>query len=458
MQNEPKPNVVFIYPDQMRYDAMGNSGNQVVKTPTFDRLANEGASFSSAYTSFPLCCPFRASFVTGKYAHNHGLYANHYPIPLDQEFLPEIMNRNGYRTGWIGKWHLNGGRKHDYVPEEYRCGYQHFVGFSRGHAYDKSIFYRDNDQTPRKSTRYESEYQTDHLIDFMDESLGEGKPFFASICYGPPHFPLVAPDHYLNMYNPEQIELTERVPEEDAPAAREFLAKYYGLITMVDYQVSRVLNWLDKSGIADNTMVIFVSDHGDLAGDYGRYNKKSIYDGSMHVPFIIRFPKKIKKGLAIDQLVDPSVDIFPTILDVCGISIPEYAEGISLRGQLYEEEKPLSRDYVYYQALRQPFENLDSPGPAERGIRTDKYLYLSVENKPFALFDVVSDPHEMNNLVDNAAFKSIVDTYDKMLQEKMTQTGDSWEVAFSDPVENHQSHSAGKTFGEDLYENAVFDD
>lgn len=458
MAEESKPNVIFIYPDQMRFDAMGNAGNRVVKTPTFDRLANEGASFTKAYTSYPLCCPFRASIMTGKYAHKHGLYANHYPLPLNQEFLPEILNRNGYKTGWIGKWHLNGGNKHDYVPEEYRCGFQHFVGFSRGHAYEKSIYYQNDDRTPRKSRRFEAEYQTDHLFDFMEESLDEGKPFMASICYGPPHYPLVAPEHYLNMYKPEEIELTKRVPAEEADAAREFIAKYYGLITWIDYEIFRILNWLDKNKAAENTMVIVVSDHGDMTGDYGRYEKKSIHEGAMHVPFLIRYPAKVKEGLVIDRLVDPSVDIFATILDVCGIAVPDYADGISLKGELFQGESPVTRDFIYYQAMRHPFEEMDLAGPAERGIRTEKYVYLSVEDKPAMLYDVEKDPLEMKNLVDEPNSQPLVKELDHMLQNTMKETNDSWDAGFKSPAENFQSHADGRVFVEKLYANAVLED
>ncbi len=133
MKHPSRPNILIIYPDQMRADAMGCTGNAVIKTPNFDRLALQGVRFDSAYCAFPLCCPWRASLLTGKYPHSHGLVANHYPVPLDQVFLPQILRDSGYRTGYIGKWHLNGGLKHDPVPPgRERLGFEHFIGFSRG--------------------------------------------------------------------------------------------------------------------------------------------------------------------------------------------------------------------------------------------------------------------------------------------------------------------------------------
>ena len=129
------PNIVLIYPDQMRYDSTSRSGNKLVKTPAFDALAEAGAYFENAYTSFPLCCPFRASLMSGAYAHSIGMCTNHYPINLNWPgtFLPQAVKTRGYETAWIGKWHLNGGNKFDYVPREYRLGFDEFIGYSRGH-------------------------------------------------------------------------------------------------------------------------------------------------------------------------------------------------------------------------------------------------------------------------------------------------------------------------------------
>lgn len=149
----------------------GCAGNACIKTPNTDRLAREGVRFENAYTSFPLCSPFRASLFTGKYAHTNGQFANHFPIPLDQECLAEILRDDGYRTGYIGKWHLYGGPKPGFVPPgKARLGFDHFVGFNRGHYYLNSIYYKDTDQ-PYHSTRYEPEYQTNQLIEFMDSSI-----------------------------------------------------------------------------------------------------------------------------------------------------------------------------------------------------------------------------------------------------------------------------------------------
>ena len=189
------PNILIIYPDQLRADALGCYGNPVIDTPNIDRLAYEGVRCENAYVSFPLCAPFRASFFTGKYAHQTGVYANHYKIPLGQDFLAEHLGQAGYTTAYFGKWHLEGGVKHGFVqPGKRRLGFKHFVGFNRGHEYFQSIFYRDDGQ-PITSRRYEPDYQTDHVIEFMRSAVHSGaeQPFLAMINYGIPHPPLVAP-------------------------------------------------------------------------------------------------------------------------------------------------------------------------------------------------------------------------------------------------------------------------
>lgn len=237
------PNILLIYADQMRYDATGFAGNTVVKTPNFDAVAESGICFDRAYCSFPLCCPFRASLMTGTYAHTNKMCTNHYPIDLEcvPSFLPQLVSKMGYKTGWIGKWHLNGGNKFDFVPPEYQLGFNSFIGYSRGHHYINGIFYRNSDPTPRTSPRYEPEYQTDHAIEFMESALAEGKPFLAMICFGLPHAPVeMAPDYYKSMYSPDEIKLPVTVPEWKEQMSRQYRAYYYGLVTCVDDQLGRL--------------------------------------------------------------------------------------------------------------------------------------------------------------------------------------------------------------------------
>jgi arylsulfatase A-like enzyme len=452
-----KPNVLYIYPDQLRYDALSLNGNPLIQTPNIDELAKDGCNFDQAYSSFPLCCPFRASVMTGKYAHNHGLFANHYPIPTNQEFLPELLNSKGYHTAWIGKWHLNGGKKQDFVEKHLRCGFADFIGFSRGHEYRKSVYYKNDDRTPRKSKDFEPIYQTRHLFEEIDKAIKLDKPFFDGICYGMPHYPLVAPTEYLEMFSPEDVPVSVNVPKKGEKEAREFLAKYYGLVKMVDDEIGKIIQGLKERGIYDNTLIIFVSDHGDFAGEYGRYDKRLINNSSMHVPFIIRYPKNIESKRT-NTLVDPSVDIFPTILDYCGIDIPNYCDGISLKEQLEGLENPKCKDYVLFENTRQPFESMDVFCPAERGIRTQRYCYMECEKVPTELFDEELDSNETINRIDDPNYIEVKKELHEKLESIMAISNDDWDRCFSAPLKEYQRHGEAKKWGEELYNRAVLSD
>ena len=452
-----KPNILFIYPDQMRYDCMSHSGHPLLKTPAIDRLAEEGVSFTHAFTAFPLCCPFRASVMTGKYPTSHGMIANHYPIRLNQDFLPAIMRENGYNTCWVGKWHLNGGKKHDFVPVEYRLGFEHFIGFSRGHEYLSPIYYRDNDPTPLRSDMFEPEMQTGHLCDYIDESLNETRPFFAAIGYGPPHVPVdQSPDYYKHLFTPDEIQLSGIVPESQTEEAKTFIAKYYGLVTAIDNQVHHIISHLENRGILDDTMIIFVSDHGDMCYEHGLTGKKTFYNGSMHVPFIIRYPKQYRKGEKENHIVDPSVDIMPTILEACGIDIPFAVEGQSLHTLLTTGDDVNLNDYVYYQIPKEEKGPEKHPWP-ERGLRTDDWLYVERDGIPYALFDLINDPDEQFNLASNASYYSMIQDYHQKLQKVMDKYHDSWDIHADFPPVNFQTHEEGRDFNKTIYEKAVYE-
>jgi arylsulfatase A-like enzyme len=469
-----RPNILMIYPDEMRADMMGCSGNPVIKTPYCDRLAQEGVRFQEAFSSFPLCTPFRASLFTGKYNHATGVHANHHPIPLGQSFLAEILKDHGYRTGYIGKWHLEGGDAPGFVPPgPRRLGFDHFVGFNRGHYYQNAIYYRDSDQ-PYHCPRFEPDFQTDHLLEFMEGCLSQGDgPFFGFICYGVPHFPFNMPDYLKNLYRPEEMplgpsagdaELQQQVSRQllanNFPAAsgvwgigsgeapkiesertiREFMAKYYGMVANVDHNLGIILNWLDSKGLNQDTLVIFFSDHGDMCGEHGYRcgTKKTPYRQAAQAPFIIRYPRRFPSGLVVPSLVDVSVDTMPTILDLCGIPIPEEVQGTSLLSLLDGDPTPV-REAVYYEV------NKELEGPErfpipERGVRTPDWLYTRTQQAPKLLYDLQNDPDELHNLVDDAKYKPEMDRLEKMLKIHMQRTGDDWSAESVFPPEGFLSH------------------
>ncbi len=494
-----KPNILIIYADQMRYDCMGCSGNPDVKTPHLDRLALEGVIFENAFTSYPLCTPFRASLLTGKYAHQTGLYCNHFPIPTDQPSLAPCLKEVGYQPGYIGKWHLYGGPKPGFVPPgPDRMGFDHFVGYNRGHQYMDAIFYLDTDQ-PFHCKRYEPDFQADHVIEFMDKvANGPGDdPFLAYVCFGPPHFPMDMPDNWKTMYDPIAIRLPHGTPDPELQRTtiarqiamdydgnsdladhsktdkydgmgpdvetewqiRKFVAEYYGMISNVDYNVGRLLNWLDAQGLADDTIVIFFSDHGDMLGQHGSYCgiKRQAFRSAAQVPLIVRYPARFAKGKRVQSLVDVAVDTMPTLLEMCGAAIPQGVQGQSYRSLLEGDSDAPIRDHVQYELMKASFGGKDERhAKPERGIRTKDWLYVRKQDRPLYLFDQINDPQEVNNLVNDPAFAEIQAELDARVLENMAATGDSWELEMNFPPVDYISHDeAARQIAEVIKPNAI---
>lgn len=440
-----RPNILIIYPDQMRGDSMSCAGIPLVKTPQIDRLALEGVRFENAYTSFPLCAPFRASFFTGKYAHSTGVYANHYAIPLEHNFLADIFRTHHYQTGYFGKWHLDGGKIPGFVsPGDRRLGFDHFVGFNRGHRYFGSIYFTDTDQ-PYTSPRYEPDYQTDQLIEFGERCLNDpqGRPFLAMINYGLPHPPLVAPQHYLNLYSAEEVPLPGNVPHDvqSQSASKAFLAKYYGLIACVDHNVGKLLDWIDYRDLFEHTLVIFVSDHGELAGEHGEYGKKTYHRSAMHVPLLVRYPKHYPEGHVVHALIDPAVDTMPTLLECCDFTVPEDVQGSSYLTLLEGSDIPV-REAVFYEILMEKEGPEKFPVP-ERGVRTLDWLYVRNSEGPLVLYDLISDPLEMENLIGSTQHQPAIKELARLLADHMDQTEDDWKIAATFPSHDYHTSEEG---------------
>ncbi len=490
------PNVLLIYADQMRYDCMSPAGNPVIKTPNLQRLADEGLTFDNAFTSYPLCCPFRASMLTGKYAQGHGMTQNHFPLRADQEFLGERMKDAGYQTLYVGKWHLEGGPKPGFVPPDRRFGFDRFVGFNRGHAYLDGIFFRGNGQ-PYRCRRYEPDYQTDHMIEFIDEARADDpdKPFFGYVSYGPPHHPNDMPEHWRGMYDPSEVHLpigtlppeeqvrvqTERVETDCAgnmkaaarsrvaygtkgqlePESEEeqrvFIAEYYAMISNIDWNVGRILNHLDKRGLAESTLVIYFSDHGDMLGEHGYYcgYKPQAYRATMQVPFLARLPGRINAGQRTQAMIDVGVDTPVTLLDLVGAEPFSEAHGRSYLSVL--DDGDTHRDCIHYQTFRMDDGAWGEFTPVpERGVRTEDWLYVRQPDRRKFLFDQQADPRELTNLVDEPAHLDLMDRFDAQIAAHMSETGDDWDMHADFPPPDFLTHEAAQEYLENvLLPNAI---
>lgn len=388
-----RPNVLLVLCDQMRAQAMGCMGNDDVRTPTLDRTAAEGRLFTRAYSPNPVCSPARASLLTGCYPHVHGEIENHMRLSTDVATVSGALSDAGYRTGFVGKWHLDGEGKPGYVPPgPRRQGFEYWEGFNRGHAYGRGHPRFTDDGECYWEEGYQPAVQTDLAIDFLEEQADAEDPFFLTVSWGPPHTPFDAPDEYSDLYDPADIDLRPNVPDElDTPDLRENLAEYYGLITSLDDQFARLLDTLDRHGMDDDTVVVFLSDHGEMLGSLGRQRKNYPYEESVRVPLIVRHPD-VEPGES-DALVS-LIDVPPTLLSLCDVPVPGPMQGRDLSAHLRGERDAdeAGHDALYVEG-QLPYDE------AWRAIRTERHVLvvdraLDVQ----CLYDLDADPYQRENL------------------------------------------------------------
>lgn len=440
-----RPNVLLILPDQMRASAMHCMGNPDALTPNIDRLAADGILMRRTYANTPVCCPARAILMTGEYTHRNGMVANDLRLRESKVTIAEILRDAGYRTGFVGKWHLDGGpRDPGFVPPgERRQGFEFWAAYECHHNHFNPTYFKDTPdviQVPK----FEPEASCNFAIEFL-KSQPKSRPFFLTVQMGPPHDPYGAPEEYMKRFDPEKLTLQANwQPNSETgrprplamhlrrpgiPAnpfvptgGREEVAAYYAAISAIDDQVGRLLATLKDTGLDDNTIILFTSDHGDMLGSHGLRRKRKPYDESAHVPGIIRWPARVPKGQAVDTLFS-HIDMAPTLLSLCGIPVPGNMQGTDLSRVALGETKE-GPDAVLLQIFV-PF-HPDQITEGWRGLVTADHTYARHKDGPWLLFDDRKDPQQMKNLVDDPSSGSLIKQLDDKLSALMKKHGDDW--------------------------------
>jgi arylsulfatase A-like enzyme len=421
-----KPNIILVFPDQMRADAMGCMGNPDVKTPNLDKLAKEGVLLRQTFSNTPVSCPARAVILTGRYAHANGMVANDLRLKSSEITIAELLKMAGYTTGFIGKWHLDGGPKDPgFIPAERRQGFYYWAANECNHKHFKSTYFR-NDSIPIPINKFEPEIWTDEAISFLDSA--SGKPFFLTIAMGPPHDPYKAPEEYRQLYDTAKISMRPNWVPGIKNGSKKDIAEYYGMITAIDTEFGRLMKELDKRKLRENTLILFFSDHGDMLGSHGSVFKRQPWEESVKVPGIISWPGKIPAGKNCDALFS-TVDILPTLLDFCSLPIPASVQGQSLKPSIAGNSS--GPEAVYF-SIYGPckWQGVES---GWRGIRTKQFKYARYENKAWVLYDLVQDPYELNNLAGRSEYKNLEKRLEKLLTRYMDKSADSWKQNWTYP-------------------------
>lgn len=426
------PNVIFVFADQWRAEAVGYAGNRDVITPTIDSLAQQSVVFHNAVATIPVCAPYRATLLTGQYPLTHGIFYNDKPLATEANTMGKIFKNAGYRTGYIGKWHLNGHANGEHpfaardkpVPRERRQGFDYWKVREVTHDYNKSFYFDENDEK-HFWEGYDAFPQTDSAVGFIRNN--RDNPFLLVLSWGPPHNPyMTAPEKYLNMYDPEKLSVRPNVPEALQDSARKILAGYYAHCTALDDALKTLLVALEEEGLADNTIFVFTSDHGDMLLSQGVLRKQRPWDESIMVPMLLRYPEKYgRKRIDVRKPIG-TPDILPTLLGLAGIDIPASIEGVDISPGITDPARyPLEAAPI---VLPVPFHEWQfmNGGREYRGIRTERYTYVKTLNGPWLLYDNETDPYQLNNLAENPAYADLKSSLDQQLNEFLTRQKDEF--------------------------------
>ena len=409
---EQRPNFVFILTDDQRFDAMSCAGHPFVRTPNIDRIANEGARFTNAFVTISLCAPSRGCFLTGRYAHSHGVMNNSTQFNDEVPTFPSVLQKAGYKTAYVGKWHMDG-------QEGPRPGFDRWVSFKGQGVYDDPVLNIDG------KTQKTPGYMTDLLTDFAVDWL-KGKrdaPFCLYLAHKAVHGPFKPAARHADLYSDAKITLPDTVNEdmtgrpqwfsqrqeatkETGEAFAERIRNYYRTLAAVDESAGRVLKTLDDMGALDNTVIVFCGDNGFFEGEHGMLDKRAAYEESIRIPFVMRYPKLIKPKTLIDDMA-LHIDVCPTFLDLAGVQAPKGVQGRSLKPLLNGQTAGWREDFLY-----EYFRDGKYVTPPMKCVRTKQWKYVEYPEIPGAeeLYDLKADPKELKNLAkDPSAAKTLGD-------------------------------------------------
>jgi arylsulfatase A-like enzyme len=415
---EQRPNIIFIITDDQRWDALNYAGNELIHTPNMDKLAEQGIYFKNAFVSTPICAASRASLMTGLYERKHG-YTFTKP-PLSKELIDKsyftLLKKAGYYNGYLGKFGVEFESKLDTAL------------FDVYRPYTTDFYYRLTDAGTKHT--HLTEIMSERAVDFI-KNAPSNKPFCLTVSYNAPHAEDRSPDQYIypqntdNLYKdiviPKPVLGSEIYFNQQANFVKEGLNRvrwywrfdteekyqemvkgYYRMISGIDSSIGIIRTALKDEGLAENTIIIFISDNGYFLGERQLAGKWLLYDVSLRVPLIIYDPRSdIHKDISTNVL---NIDIAPTILEYSGIEIPDSMQGVSLAGFTQQKEDPeINRDAFLCEHLWDREEI-----PSSEGIRTENYKYFRYREYPDheELYDLKNDPMEKRNLAGKKRFEN----------------------------------------------------
>ncbi len=444
-----RPNVLFILTDDQRWDCLSCAGHPHLKTPHLDRLAAEGAHFLNMFVTTSLCSPSRASYLSGLYAHTHGVMNNFTDYPSAMTSWPMRLHQEGYETAYIGKWHM--GEEDD----SRRPGFDYWVSH-RGQGK-----YFDTEFNVNGTRRVLKGYYTHVVTDLAEAWLRRSheRPFCLIVGHKAPHTPFTPEPKYEHLFDGVDVRypesafhlddkpawIKERIdtwhgiygpiygfrkkfpdtrPESVKDFAR-FVRSYWATIKSVDDSVGRLYRALEETGRLDETLIVFASDNGMFLGEHGMTDKRSMHEESIRVPMLVRYPPLVRPGTKVARQV-LNIDLAPTVLDICGARPLEKVHGASWKPLL--EGRPVAWRTAWYYEYN--YEKQFPYTPNVRGVRTDRWKYMEyppggpgARTYKAELYDLEKDPKELRNLIDDPRYTPVVERLKRELARLKRETG-----------------------------------
>lgn len=458
-----KANLIYVFADQWRYQAMGCVHEDQAVTPNMDGFAGESLFFENAYSTFPLCTPHRGSLMTGKYPFSIGLWTN-CKIGLEEKVMlkPQetcignVLKEAGYETAYIGKWHLDASEKNftdhpesgaenwdAYTPPgERRQGFDYWLSYGADDNHLSPHYWADSPKQIRPG-KWSAEYETDKALEYMEEHRKKDAPFALFLSYNPPHLPYeLVPKQYYEKFKDLSVTWRPNVPKEKRTPKMEVIARqYFAAVYGIDEQFGRILAYLREKKMEENTLVVLSADHGEMLGSHGLMSKNIWYEESIHIPLLIRQKNRIQPGKS--KVIVASPDHMPTVLDLLDLPVPDTCQGISHKKAVLgrEERAPKHMFLCSYPGDPKSVSAFARQGMTHkaygwRGIKTPEYTYVITngympeEKQTEYLYDDRSDPWQLHpRVIERECKDTLIAEFRRLLKEYLDRLGDPflWE-------------------------------
>ena len=446
MTTATRPNILAIFSDQLRRNALSAFGDPNIETPHIDSLVQSGVSFRNACSTYPICVPFRFSLMTGEYAHSRFVPGIEWRMSPAERTLADEFNDASYETIYLGKWHLYGGHallpghstlkaNRTPVPRQHQGRWERWFGFELRNGHFDTYYTVNDDPVLRPIETYQTDGLFNLMMDYLRDGRDRERPFCCVVSVEPPHFPYEAPEELETKWLNQELILPPSFSAKDEGERAAFIKRrqlYYAMVENLDMNVGRLLTYLDDTGQRENTIIVFFSDHGEMGGCHGlpTQAKQYPYEESIGIPLIVVDPNNTAQAGKILDAPTCTEDLFPTLLGLANLTPQTPKPGFDLAPLIRGQVDMLPREGVLLEFVAEFRVNAQFHEQMWRGFRSERYKYTVIGDvyggEPWQFFDLQDDPDEMNNLLENVRYTNEIRRHHQLLREQVIATEDHY--------------------------------